>query len=188
MSFILLGILNAQAEAAAAGDYDLLETTILTSSASSVSFSSLNSTYGSDYKHLQLRWVARTDRSSTLNGFFSELNGDTGNNYSSHVIFGNGSSVSSSAQTSRAYFLSGIVTGANQAANIYGSAVIDLLDPFDTSKNTTARTLSAGSSDRIDLVSGQYINTNAVTQWTVRPEIGNFVSGSRFSLYGLRAA
>jgi hypothetical protein len=62
---LLLGVLAAQAEAAApaaAGSYDLLETEILTGTQASVTFSSLNSTYGADYQHLQLRIVTRDNR------------------------------------------------------------------------------------------------------------------------------
>ena len=64
--------------------FDLLETTTLTSNASSVSFSGLDAY--SDYKHLQLR----------INGKFSssvrlQLNGDTGSSYSWHQIYGDGS-------------------------------------------------------------------------------------------------
>ena len=76
-------------------DYDLLETEILTGTQSSVTFSSLNSTYGADYQHLQARCV--WSGGGVVSSLRIELNGDTGSNYSLHVLYGNGSSVLSAA-------------------------------------------------------------------------------------------
>jgi hypothetical protein len=79
MTPIPLGILAAQISVAA-GSYDLLETEILTGSQTSVTFSSLNSTYGADYQHLQARCVF--SGGGVVSSLRIQLNGDTGSNYS----------------------------------------------------------------------------------------------------------
>jgi len=192
MSFVLLGILNSQAAGAApvgGAAYDLLETTVLTSTTSSVSFTGLGSY--TDYKHLQLRIVARSDRASfnddPIKMFF---NADTGANYAWHRLLGDGSTVTSSAATSISSIQIISVPAATSATDSFGASVIDILDFSDSSKNTTSRALT-GMTDGtyINLSSGLYNNTSAVT--SIRLETttaNNYVAGSRFSLYGIRAA
>jgi len=194
MSFILLGILNAQAEAAGgAGDYELLETQILSSDAASVTFTGLGSY--TDYKHLQLRMVVRASLATNATQSFMSFNSDTTlANYASHRLQGNGSSVTSTAVVGT---LGGVAfvtrhAAANETANAFSPGVIDILDFADTSKNTTARILAgnSGAETTMDLVSGVYLSTSAVTSITVEQQNGasDFVTGSRFSLYGIRAA
>jgi len=185
MSFVLLGILNSQAAGAgAAGAYDLLETTTLASSASSVSFTGLGSY--SDYKHLQIRAVTQSDRgSSGVSDTLATFNSDTGANYAMHWLQGNGSSVSSTNSTSRnnIYLNQAPLTSANG----FNAFVADILDFSSSSKNTTVRSFAGGknSTERIFLISGLYNSTSAITSMTITDE-SNFVTGSRFSLYGVR--
>ena len=187
---LLLGVLAAQAEAAAPAGvaaYDLLETEILTGSQASVTFSSLDSTYGADYQHLQIRTVARTDRSSTVDFAKMTLNGAS-SNYSRHYLLGDGSSVSSGAASGTSFLYGLRASAASDTADVFGVGVIDILDPFETTKNTTTRTFT-GASGQLWFASGLYYVTDAITTITFTPEIGtNFVTGSRFSLYGLRSA
>jgi len=188
MSFVLLGILNSQAAGAVgAGAYDLLETTTLASSASSVSFTGLGSY--SDYKHLQIRAVARSTDSSGDELIFMQMNSDTGSNYSVHGIFGNGSTVGSFGLTSQTKGRLFTIGNAVESSNIFGAGVTDILDFSSTSKNTTVRSLGgiAGTTDSIRLNSFAYLSTSAVTSLFLYLESGtNFVAGSRFSLYGIK--
>jgi hypothetical protein len=190
MSFILLGILNSQAAAGGAGAYDLLETQVLASSAASVTFTGLGAY--SDYQHLQIRLVGATDAYS---GFGLRFNGDTGANYASHRLYGNGGSVGSSASTSstRIIAVNGLPDETRDTSNIFGAAVIDILDFSNSSKNTTTRNLAGNGVytdyQLIGLFSGLWNNTNAVTSINLfDPSAGNFVTGSRFSLYGIKGA
>jgi hypothetical protein len=111
---------------------------------------------------------------------------------------GTGSSVVSEARTSvnRAERAMGDATipTANAAANVFGAFVLDLLDPFETTKFTTSRCLSgqANSSDlRIGFASGSWRNTDSATSLILYTDDSggfyNFVAGSRFSLYGIKA-
>ena len=191
MSLILLGILNSQVSGAAAGAYDLLETQVLSSSASSVTFTGLGSC--SDYKHLQIRAVSRDDRSADVTGTFLRFNGVSTASYAEHKLQGYGSGVSSNAGTNQTEIDTVSEPAANQAANIFGTRIIDILDFSSTNKNTTVRVLSgmvgASPYNYITLSSGVYLSTDAITSILLSPfASANFIAGSRFSLYGIKGA
>ena len=191
---IPLGVLAvAGAGAAGAGAaYELLETTILSSSQSSIIFNNLSSTYGSTYQHLQVRMSTRTDRSNIVDGFFLYVNGDTGNNYSNHYLRGNGSNVLSGNVTSygKIYDSEYTTIGNTGPANAFGACIMDILDPFETTKYTTFRYLGASDPTyHMALESGLWMNTNAVDSLEFEPSVGsNYIAKTRFSLYGLRSA
>lgn len=189
MSLVLLGILNSQVSGAAAGSYDLLETQVLGTTASSVTFTGLGSY--SDYKHLQIRLASRNARivgGSERLGL--RMNSDTGTNYSMHRLEGTGSTINSfnSSPSTRIYI--GFNPRGAATDNEYGAAIVDILDFSSTNKYTTIRALGGGAStfdNRIVLNSGAWMNTNAVTSLTFTDDGGdNFTAGSRFSLYGVK--
>lgn len=172
---------------AAAGSFDLLETQVLASSAASVTFSSL-STYAADYQHLQIRMVSRMSFSNAERSLVMRLNGDTASSYNNHGLFGNGSSVGS-FYFADTYISIGSFAAANAAADAFGAGVIDVLDAFNSSKNTTVRSLAGTpTTPQISLRSGLWRNTAALTSITLLDPTSNLVTGSRFSIYGLRKA
>jgi hypothetical protein len=181
---IPLGFLAASG-AGAAGAYELISSTILGSDTSSVSFSSIPS----DYKHLQIRLVARN--ASNTSSMILTLNSDTGSNYVQHDLVGNGSTVSSTANVSgeiAGIRLNNFQTSNTATASAFGAGVVDILDYTNTSKNTTVRALggrhSGASSHFIRLISGLWIDTSAVSTITLAGI--TFLTGSRFSLYGIK--
>ena len=180
------GILAASG-AGAAGAYEHIQSTILTGSQASVTFSNLN-TYP-EYKHLQIRMVVHS--TATTNGVDLRitLNGDTGANYSRHQLRGDGTTVTSTSSTSASFIaLSNAVdTDSGGYTNFFAPAIIDILDFSSTSKNTTLRTLHGRTSvSYIALNSGAWYNTNAVTSLTITPQTAQLSTGSRFSLYGIK--
>ena len=191
MSLILLGILNSQAAAAGgAGAYDLLETQVLTSNASSVTFTGLGSY--SDYKHLQIRAVTRNAR--TVGGherILLRFNSDTGNNYATHRLRGTGSGVSSLANSSTNKIYAGY-SPRESSGSEFSANVIDILDFSSTNKNTTVRALAgfdSPSGNYIGLFSGLWNDTSAVTSITFTDDGGDdFQANTRFSLYGIKGA
>jgi hypothetical protein len=169
--------------------FDLLETTTLSTSASSVTFSGLGAY--SDYKHLQIQMVARADGSGSLQGLAAVLNSDTGSNYSFHRLSGNGTSVSANAGASIPYAVTGALTRSAAVAGAFGASVLDILDFSSTNKNTTLRSLSGATTGEggfiVKLESSAWLNTSAVTSIQLKNDGGtNLVSGSRFSLYGVK--
>jgi len=187
MSFVLLGILNSQAAGGGAGatDFDLLETTTLASAASSVTFSGLGSY--SDYKHLQIRTLQRTTGTGTgVGDIIINFNSDTSASYARHRLGGNGSSVFSGASTSVTSLTYGQTTPRDgEPAGVFGSGVMDILDFSSTNKNTTTRFFT-GALNHIRLFSGLFFKTDAITSITFADQAGDFATGSRFSLYGVK--
>lgn len=184
---IPLGILGNRRGGAAAGAYELIETNILGSNASSITFSSIPGTY----KHLEIRVVARASTSS-YNSTTTRvtLNGDTGANYSSHDVGGSGTSVSSNASTGLAFMRNLlIIPSSASTASAFGSGVISILDYASTTKFKTLRSLAGWTSNLdqgIQLGSGSWRNTAAVTSITLTDDRNSYVTGSRFSLYGIK--
>ena len=165
--------------------YDLLATEILTGPQTSVTFSNLNN-YSTDYKHLQIRMVVKGSRTGGNHEFYYTVNG--GSSYWNHYLVGNGSTVGSGNFSYSKMFLAQFP--GSDLANIYSAGVMDILDPFETNKNKTIRTLFGGTADgvRITLASSLAPSTAAVNSISFGMEpAGSFVSGTRFSLYGTKA-
>lgn len=185
---IPLGILAAAGfRPSAAGSYDLLETTVLTGSQASVEFTNLTTKYASTYQHLQIRvaLAARADDWMTL-----RFNGDTtGGNYYSHILRGTGSAVNSFATGAGSLGMGYLMNFGTTTS----AGVLDILDPFETTKNKTVRmfagnTTANSTGGPITLTSGLYMSTNSVTALSISAFSGTYTTGSRFSLYGLKAA
>jgi hypothetical protein len=187
----ILGIYASQISGhlfAPSGAYDSIATTTLSTNASSVTFSSIPSTY----THLQVRAIVRSTTGGTAQDEVQlTMNSDTGSNYAYHFIYGNGSSAVSGNGSSQTYIRSAFAPRASATANSFGGLVIDILDYTNTSKNTTIRSLAGGDLNNteglIALCSGFWNNTNAVTSLTFKPESGNsFPQYTQFALYGIK--
>lgn len=165
----------------------LISTTLISSNTSTLTFSSIPSIY----KHLQIRFTARSANAETIANWLMRMNGDTGGNYAMHWLRGNGSDVSSgnlyAGYTS--IQIQNARTGSAATANAFAAGIIDIADYSNSSKNKVTKTLSgsAGSSiNAIWLQSGLWLDTSAITSLTLFVAGGdNFVAGSRFSLYGV---
>jgi hypothetical protein len=167
-------------------DFELIDSVFLASTTANVNFSNLQN-YAVDYKHLQIRFTARTTRGEINDAVFYRINGDTGANYARHQIFGNGSTVSSIAGISETSTGNNSITGNTATANAFGAGVLDFLDPYSSTKNTTIRSFSGipVNFNLVMLSSGLYNNTASVSSITLF-SLASFVTGSRFSLYGIR--
>jgi hypothetical protein len=188
----LLGIIASanQRQFIATGAYDSIATVTLSTSASSVTFSSIPSTY----THLQIRAIARSTTGGTAQDEIQlTMNGDTGSNYAYQFMYGNGGSAVAASATSQTYIRSAFAPRASATANSFGGLVLDVLDYTNTSKNTSIRSLSGGdlndSNGLIALCGGLWMNTSAITSLTFRPESGNsFPQYTQFALYGIKGA
>jgi len=181
---IPFGILSA---AGIGSDYELIETQIVVG-ASTTSISFDVSSFASTYKHLQIRMTARNSGGSGIGDTMFRLNSDTGSNYSRHQLGGYDNGIFSGAASSQTSIAIGRMPFANQAANAFAASVIDILDPFSTTKNTTVRSLQGVSATNagIELRSGAWYNTASVTTISLTVATDTLVAGSRFSLYGIK--
>ena len=161
--------------------YESIATASGTGSSNVITFSSIPSTY----KHLQLRWIAR---SAGSNGSLQlQFSGDTGANYSYHELSGNGSSASAGAATSLSFIYAGQYFST---ANTYAAGVIDLLDYTSANKNKTLRTVNGrdeNGSGVVFMQSGAWLNSStAISSIVITGNGGNFATGSSFALYGIK--
>ena len=146
-----------------------------------------------NYTHLQLRIFGRTQFSANQYKMFLQFNGDTGNNYDGHEIVGNGASITNARQGFfNCIFTLPSIPAANEISNLFGVALIDILDYRNTSKNTTVRTLGGFANNNgisnnasIQQGSGLWRNTSAVTSITVNPAGQTLVDGTNVVLYGM---
>lgn len=190
MSPIPLGIfaVSGAGPAPVINDFDLLETTLISSNTASVTFSSLDSYASAGYKHFQIRGTVRGDDGNTL---WMRLNGDTGANYSRHQLTATGSTVSSSFSSTTRMNVCFAMANSGNNTNVFSAFVADILDFSSSNKNTTVRSLGGntqqtGFNTALGLFSGVWRNTSAITSITLLPDTGNLVSGTRFSLYGVK--
>ena len=170
------------------GVYESIQTvTVGSGGASSVSFTSIPSTY----KHLQLRIFAQS--TSTLNSLTSavgQFNGDTSTaNYVRHVVQGDGTNVASTATTAaNGVTLSTVYMPGN--ANTFGVGIADILDYTNTNKYKTTKALrgfDGNSTGQVIFSSGAWLSTAAITSITFFSNDGfNFAQNSSFALYGVK--
>ena len=169
------------------GAYDALATvTVPSGGVASITFAGIPNTY----KHLQIRSMFRSGTAGSEDSVIMRFNGDSGNNYSYHFLFGNGSSANASATSSTSLIYPWAVPAASFLANSFGVQIIDLLDYANTTKNKTTRTL-AGYDDnstggRIALTSGAWYNTSAVNSISITTGGSSIAQNSQFTLYGVR--
>ena len=176
---------------AGAGSFDLLETQVLASSAASVTFSSLD-TLAAGYQHLQIRMMTRTTENRDFAGNLVRFNSDAGSNYATHNLLDT-AGLASEGSVSQTSASAGICAGGFWNASNYPATVLDILDPFESTKNITMRAFAGGIENAsnfkryISLQSSLWNNTAAATTINIRPSLGSFTANSRFSLYGIKA-
>jgi hypothetical protein len=168
-------------------DYDSIATTTVGGGgAASITFSSIPATY----KHLQIRISARCAIATVLRNITLRVNSDTGANYTTHYMFGDGATVTAGAEVSVSFMYPGITAGASANADVFAANVMDILDYANTNKNKTLRNLQGidnNGSGRAYLASGLWNSTSAITSLTFGAEGGsNFDEYSSFALYGVK--
>jgi len=172
------------------GDYQAIMTaTVDSGGASSITFSSIPSTY----KHLQIRGIHRSSISSAGNniGMYMRFNGDTGSNYYWHELAGNGASSMAYGQSDTGINASPHGPRSGDTASSFNADIIDILDYTNTSKNKVSRALvgdDLNGSGWIHLASGLWNNTAAITSITFFLESSDFVEHSQLALYGIKGA
>jgi len=175
--------------------FPLQVVTVGPSGASTVTFSNIPNTYS----HLQIRAFVQTDRGTFgVDSMGLQINGSAGTNYAYHYLRGSGSAVAAAAVTSASSIaeLSTVGCGTTTGGT-FGISIIDILDYANTNKYKTVRNLNGvdvnglvgGVGGFISLVSGLWMQTNAITSLVFNPNSGTaFTQYSSFALYGIKAA
>ena len=169
--------------------YTLINSNVLSSSAGSITFSSIPATY----TDLVVRCSVRTDNSDYYDGFKIVLNSDTTTQYSYRSLRGTGSAAASNAASSAANALNQyFANGDTATANSFGSAEIYLPSYTSTANKpfslfgvneTNATTAQLGA------IAFLYRNATAISTFYLEPNAGgSFLTGSSFYLYGISNA
>jgi len=186
----ILGIMASSTSGAnLVGNYESIATvTVGATSVASIDFTSIVATYS----HLQIRGIARTANAATYGGLRLQVgNGsiDTGANYNTHDLYGDGSTTTASGTTNNTNIYGGTITAASLGANMFGVAVVDILDYANTNKYKTVRTLGGADgngSGYVGINSGTWRSTSAVNTIKLFSTSGNFTQYSSFALYGIK--
>ena len=152
----------------------------LGAAASSVVFSSIPGTY----TDLICTMEAKSDSSAP--DFQLQLNSDTGTNYSSTGLEGNGSTASSARQSTVAQIR--LSFGIEASSTNPGIGIIHIMNYANTTTNKTVLARINNASDGTGLTVGLYRSTAAITSVTLKVSSNNFASGSTFNLYGILGA
>lgn len=144
------------------------------------------------YKHLQVRIFSRSTTSTyQQSGGYVRFNGDTGNNYTRHGLYGDGATAgATTAATSTSYIDTNQEASNLNSTNTFGVAVVDILDYSNVYKFKTVRSLTGSDingAGTMLLRSGLWMNTAAITSMVFTESNSNFAQYSRFSLFGLKA-
>lgn len=166
------------------GDFESIATYSSINGLNTVTFSNIPQTF----KHLQIR----TSTVATTDGYIeSRFNADSGSNYAWHILTGQGSAASASAQTSQTKLRITAFNNQMDTTNPYVS-ITDILDYTNTNKHTTIRTLSGKDSNGagdINLISGVWLNSAAVTSielFLSPTSAKTYLTGSHIALYGIK--
>jgi hypothetical protein len=177
-----LGIIASSISGKLTSFESIATTTVGSGGASSITFSSIPTTY----QHLQIRWFAR---GSALAGLYWTFNSDTGANYARHRISADGATVSVSGLASQNQIYTVASWGIPNGTSIFAGGVYDLLDYDNTNKYKTLRGLAgqdSNGSGGVEFVSGLWMNTAAVNAITIAPNTGTFQQYTQFALYGIK--
>jgi hypothetical protein len=160
--------------------YEPIATTTLGSNQTSVSFTSIPNTY-TDI-------VIITNVSGNDGAICIRFNNDTGSNYSSTMIRGNGSAASSGRVTNGTYI--GGTSNLSVTAGSLQTAIWNIQNYSNTTTNKTVLFRDGMATHITGLTVGLWRNTAAINRIDLSPEFGSqvFYSGSTFTLYGIKAA
>jgi hypothetical protein len=175
------------------GAFDALATiTVPSGGLASVTFAGIPA----GYEHLQIRWTAQTNRGTYgFDDLLVRFNSDASALYSTHYIFGNGSTTSTGSDSSASATNVINSAGTTTSGSWWASAIADVLDYASITKFKTMRVLNGvdfngatvGLPGRVNLASGSYQSLNAINAVTITPQSGaTFQAASSFALYGVK--
>ena len=173
---------------AASSTYTPIATTTLTSDASSISFSSIPSTY-TDLV-LVSNWYLSPNQGANL-----RFNDDTGTNYSVTNMSGTGSTTYSSRVSNNSFIYLSYNIGTSTNSSIFTPIIINI---NNYSNNTTYKTMlsklsnnDTGNGPGVETTVGLWRSTSAITKislLSIPNGGGTFKSGMTATLYGITAA
>lgn len=178
----------------AAVSYESIATASGGGNGSTITFSSIPQTY----KHLEIRYFARSAAGANRPSLGIQYNGDSASNYPFALMSGNSAGTLSYsydvAGTGYGAGLAGPITSAQNTATYYGVGIIHFMDYTNTT--TRKQQMSYGthgdlSDQYLDLRWSMRLNSNgAITSLYLftynAGGAGGFTTDSKFALYGIK--
>lgn len=166
-----------------ANTYELISSNVLSTTAASVTFSSIPATY----TDLVLRLSVRSDRAFNIDTLTFTLNTSTAN-LSNRYVWGTGSAAASGSNTTNSTWVR--IDAATAASNTF-SNVEFYIPSYTASQNKPFSSFFAMEDNTttayVGATAGLWSNTAALTSIQIGLTDGpNFVSGSSFYLYGIK--
>lgn len=168
--------------------YEPMASATLGSAASSFTFGNIPGTY----TDLLITVAGRTDRTANASEAIGvRFNGDSGSNYAVTYLLGTGAAASAARASNISYAELSRMNPSVSGNTSPALAIFHIMSYANTSVFKTALGIGAASAETYPV--SRYValwrSTAAITSVVVIPAIGpNFVTGTSFSLYGLKAA
>ena len=145
------------------------------------------------YAHL-LVWVyARGDTALAITSLLARFNGDSAANYDFQIFEGSAAALLVNESFAATSALAGRIPANTAEANLFNASLTFIPHYAGSSNNKVALSVSSAksgvTSGSIDntLVGGFWRSNAAINRITLLPIAGNFVAGTRVSLYGMGA-
>lgn len=143
------------------------------------------------YNHLKLVLTVRGSTAATVVSSGIRFNNDSGNNYNSQRTYSNNAGVAGSGNFAQSRLILADCPAASSAANAAGTMEVLVpsyaLTTFNKGVvfNSVAVQAVYGTNDYTWSGGGDWLSTAAITRVTVLPASGNWLAGSRLTIYGL---
>lgn len=178
-------ILGATASSwrSSAGNYYSIASTTLTSDTSTITFSSIPTTY----THLEVRITTGT--TNTTETAYMRFNSDSSSNYLGYQLYATQSgypNITANSETSSTALFAGISWTSD--SNYQGSSIVQIPNYRNTNMLKAMTSIQGGNGANQGIAlfrNGAWKNTSAITDITFVLGAGSFRTDSVFALYGI---
>ena len=161
--------------------YTPIATQTLTTDVATVTFSSISGSYTDLVFILNVKGsISGVDDDVT-----ARFNSDTGSNYSWTRIYGDGTTAGSQRGTAQTVLRGGNQSGTGSSA--FSPMILNIMNYANTTTNKTMIARPNNPARVVDAYVNLWRNTSAISTVSFACG-GNFIAGSTFSLYGIKAA
>lgn len=162
-----------------ASTYEKIASTTLGGTSTSVTLSSIPSTYTDLVLILNLTATVALDMGIRVNG-------DTGTNYSETIIGGNGTTAATTRTTSSTLWGNIYTAVSTVSGNFNG--IVNFNNYSNTTTYKTMLNRFNSTSYGTEAIMALWRSTSAINSVTVLAQNSSFAAGSTFTLYGIKAA
>lgn len=165
----------------------VLANSTLVAAAASISFTGINQTFA----HLLVVAYLRGDTVAVSTNAMLRFNGDAGANYDYQLLDGSAATASAGEAFAQTSLTAGLAAAASAGANLFSAHHITIPHYAQASNNKAAsinsalKTGTASGNLVCRAVAGFWRSNSAITQVSLTPAAGNFVAGSRVTIYGV---